>query len=85
MSDCHQVEYTVNSEPFSLPAPSGRLAVEYAIAIIKSHAPQDISITRDGSLVFSRDQIFEHPLAVGKISKSISGISGTWGGKVNLP
>jgi hypothetical protein len=64
---------------------SKRETLEYAIAIIKEHNPPDIRITRNGQTVFSRDQIFGHPLAVGKISKSPSGITGEWGGKINLP
>ena len=81
----YQVKYIAIGEPHLQPAPSERLALEYAFAIIKDHAPQDISIIRDGHLVFSRDQIFDHPLAVGKISKSPPRISGSWGGKTNLP
>ena len=64
---------------------SERETVEYAIAIIKEHNPPEIRITRNGQTVFSRDQIFDHPLAAGKVSKSPSRISGEWGGKINLP
>lgn len=78
-----QVEYTgKNGE---LRPRSEREALEYAIAITKAHNPPDISFTRDGQTVFSRDQIFDRPLAAGKISKSPPGVSGSWGGKINLP
>jgi hypothetical protein len=81
----YQVKYMTNGDPRLQPASSERLALEYAIAIIKDDTPQDISIIRDGGLVFSRDQIFDHPLAAGIISKSSPGIPGSWGRKINLP
>jgi hypothetical protein len=81
----YQVEYTLNSDPQRLPPASKREAVEYAIAIIKDHDPKDIRITRGGDVILSRDQIFDHPLAAGKISKTPLRFSGSWGWKINAP
>ena len=83
MQDRYLVLYTADGVEKSQSANSEVLALEYAFAIIKKHDPPDIRITRDDQTIFSRDQIFDHPLAAGKIS--LPRISGSWGGKVNLP
>jgi hypothetical protein len=80
-----QVEYTrANGKPCLLPPSSEGEALEYAFDIIKQYDPLNIRITLDGQTIFSRDQIFDHPLAAGKISKSPPSVTGSWGGKIDL-
>jgi hypothetical protein len=79
------VLYTANGVEKSEAANSEELALDYAIAIIDSQDPEDIRIIRNGSVIFSCDQIIDHPRAAGKIRKALPRLRGSFGGKINLP